>query len=212
MKYKKNKLSNKIFLQLFFIIVSIIISVNIIDVFYNKFNQTILPLAVFESKGCITKIINNSTNNTFISNNLFKLDKNENNEINTITYNSNEATMLVNKITENIQNRFDLIFNEDYIVTKIPFGIIFNNGLLRNFGPIIDVKVKILGNVLSELQTEVKPYGINNAIVEVRVKLNITAKVILPLVSETIEVNNIIPLAINIVNGSVPEGYIASYK
>ena len=66
--------------------------------------------------------------------------------------------------------------------------------------------------MLSELETEVKPYGINNALVEVRVKLNANARVILPLVSKEINVINVIPISINIVNGSIPEAYIASYK
>ena len=212
MKYKNNKFANKIFIQLIIIIVSLIFSLVIINIFYNKFNKVILPLAIFEARGSVTEIINNATNNIEFDDKLFSLDKDENNEISTVTYNSNTATLLVNKITDNIQNEFNKVFDNDYIITKIPLGTIFGNGLLRNFGPMINVRLKIVGNVISELQTEVKPYGINNAIVEVRVKLNVSAKVILPLVSETIEVNNVIPIAINIVNGSVPEGYIASYK
>ena len=57
-----------------------------------------------------------------------------------------------------------------------------------------------------------KPYGINNALVEVRVKLYANARVILPIVTKEISVTNVIPISINIVNGSIPEAYIASYK
>ena len=84
--------------------------------------------------------------------------------------------------------------------------------MLRNFGPKIQIRLDIVGDVLSELETEVKPYGINNALVEVRVKLNAHARVILPLTTKEIDVNNVIPISINIVNGSIPEAYIATYK
>lgn len=121
--------------------------------------------------------------------------------------------MLVSQITNNIQKRFDMILNDnDYVITEIPLGIIFNNSLLRNFGPRIKIRLKIIGNILSELQTEVKPYGINNALVEVRVKLNANARIILPIVSKDINVTNVVPISINIVNGSIPEAYISSYK
>ena len=52
---------------------------------------------------------------------------------------------------------------------------------------------------------------VNYALVEVRVKLYASAKVVLPLVSKDINVINVIPISINIVNGSVPEAYIGSY-
>ena len=134
-----------------------------------------------------------------------------------ITYNSYEATQLINEITHNIQDSFDemeSVFNghDKFIVDEIPLGTVFNNPLIRNFGPKIQIRLDIVGDVLSELETEVKPYGINNALVEVRVKLDANARVILPITTKEINVTNIIPISINIVSGSIPEAYIATYK
>ena len=158
------------------------------------------------------EIINSSADNIKFDEDLFTIMKSDNDTIEMINYNSYESTKLINEITYNIQNSFNILEDNEKIIFKIPMGIIFKNALLRNFGPKIAVRLNIMGDVISELETEVKPYGINNALVEVRVKLVANARVILPLVSKEITVINNIPIAINIANGKVPEGYIFSYK
>lgn len=176
-----------------------------------------MPIAEAKTRKYVTEIINNSTDNIKFENDLFVIEKSNDNEIKMVTYNSYEATQLINKITHNIQDSFDeleSVFNgkDKFVVDEIPLGVIFDNALLRNFGPKIRVRIDIVGDVLSELETEVKPYGINNALVEVRVKLNANARVMLPLTTKEINVSNVIPISINIVNGSIPEAYIATYK
>ena len=211
-RYNKKTIGNYISRELIIIFLSIIFSFLIINFFYNKFNKVILPLAESETKRYITQIINESTNNISFSRDLFTINTDNNDEIKMITYNSYEATKLVNSITNNIQNKFDNLFNNNYVITEIPLGIIFNNSLLKNFGPMVKIRLRIIGSILSELQTEVKPYGINNSLVEVRVKLSATGRIILPIVSKDIEVDNIVPISINIVNGNIPDASIYAYK
>ena len=211
-RYKKRKVSSYISIEIVIILLSLIFSLFVIDYFYKRFNNVILPLAESETKRYVTRIINKSTENIKFSDNLFTIDKNDDNEIKMIKYNSYEATNLVNQITNNIQSEIDEYLNNNNVISEVPLGIIFNNGLLRNFGPMIKIRLSIIGNILSELQTEVKPYGINNALVEVRVKLYASGKIILPIVSKDIEVSNVVPISINIVNGRIPEAYISSYK
>ena len=216
-KYKKKTIGSYLSRELIFIIMAFIFAIIMINSFYREFNDTIMPIAEAKSRKYVTEIINNSTDNIKFENDLFVIEKSNDNEIKMITYNSYEATKLINKITHNIQNSFDeleSVFNghDKFVVDEIPLGVIFKNALIRNFGPKIQIRLDIVGDVLSELETEVKPYGINNALVEVRVKLNANAKVILPLTSKEINVINVIPLSINIVNGSIPEAYIATYK
>lgn len=212
-KYKKKTIGSYISREIIIIILSIIMAFIIINYFYNKFNMVILPLAESETKKYIIDIIDMATENIKFDKDLFVIDKDNSNEIKMVTYNSYEATRLVNQITQNIKNKIDIILEKDNcIVASIPLGIVFTNGLLRNFGPIINIKLKIIGNVISELQTEVKPYGINNALVLLKVKISVNGRVILPIVSKDIIVNNTIPISINIVNGNIPEAYIYSYK
>ena len=210
-RYKKKTIGNYISKEIIIISISLIVALFIINYFYDKYNKVILPLAEVDTRRYMTEVINKATDNIIFNNDLFVINKDNHNEIKMITYNSNEATKLVNQITYNVQNKFDSE-NNSYVIEEIPLGIIFNNALLKNFGPMIKIKLKIIGNVLSELETEVKPYGINNALVEVRVKLKANGKIILPLVSKDILVSNVVPISINIVNGNIPEAYISSFK
>ena len=216
-QYKKKTIGTYLSRELIFIILAFLCALLVINYFHERFNNTIMPIAEAKTRKYMTEIINNSTDNIKFENDLFVIEKSNDNEIKMITYNSYEATQLINRITHNIQDSFDeleSVFNgkDKFVVDEIPLGVIFDNALLRNFGPKIRVRLDIVGDVLSELETEVKPYGINNALVEVRVKLNANARVILPLTTKEINVSNVIPISINIVNGSIPEAYIATYK
>ena len=212
---KKKTIGSHIGTEISIIVVGIIVSLIILNYISDKFNKVVIPMAEAKTRKYITEIINNSTDDIKFDNDLFVIEKSNDNEIKMITYNSYEATQLINEITHNIQNKLDMLESDDnnrYVIDEIPFGVIYNNALLRNIGPRIKVRIDIVGDVLSELETEVKPYGINNALVEVRVKLIANAKVIMPLVSKDINITNVIPISINIVNGSIPEAYIGTYK
>ncbi len=216
-QYKKKTISSHISREIIFIILAFIMALLIINFFSKKFNDTIMPIAEAKTRKYVTEIINNSTDNIKFDDDLFVIEKSNDNEIKMITYNSYEATQLINEITHNIQNSFDeleSVFDgkDKFVVDEIPLGVILDNALVRNFGPKIRVRMDIVGDVISELETEVKPYGINNALVEIRVKLNANARVILPLTIKEIHISNVIPISINIVNGSIPEAYIATYK
>ena len=140
-----------------------------------------------------------------------------------ITYNSFEVTKLINQVTSNVESKIREIEmgNVNYygdideiggIIAEIPFGVIFGNSMLSNIGPKIKIRMKMLGDIVSNVETEVKPYGINNAYVEMRIYLEVTARVILPFVSEKVVISNVIPISMNIVQGNIPDGYIYSYK
>lgn len=213
-KYKKKTIGSHLAREIIIIVLGIIISLIVINYFSHKFNEVVMPLAEARTRKYITETINNSADDIMFDNDLFVIEKSNDNEIKMITYNSYEATQLINEITHNIEDNLDKLENDKgmYIVGEIPLGVVFNNALLRNFGPRIKVRIDIVGDVLSELETEVKPYGINNALVEVRVKLYANAKVVLPLVSKDINITNVIPISINIVNGSIPKAYIGTYR
>ena len=208
---KKKTIGSHITIEIIIIILGILLALLCIKLLTKRANEIILPMAEVKARKYITEVINNSTDKIMFNDDLFVIEKNNGNEIKMITYNSYEATRLINEITKNIESKLNIQGDKLYVIDEIPLGVIFNNSLLSNLGPRIKVRIDIIGDVLSELETEVKPYGINNALVEVRVKLYASAKVVLPLVSKDINVINVIPISINIVNGSVPEAYIGSY-
>ena len=217
-RYKEKKVGKYFTRGIIAIIVSLITALIIINYISKLASKILLPMAEAETKRYVSKIINEATEEITFDGELFTINRDSDNEIKMITYNSLEATKLINDITERIEQEFYRLENHDndsineIVVAEVPFGILFGNKLLGNVGPKIKIKINIIGDALSELETEVKPYGINNALVEVRVNLDVTARVVAPFVSSEIKVNNKIPISINIVNGKIPDAYISSYK
>lgn len=222
-RYRKRKISTYFSMGLIIIIISLMFAFVIIDYFAKMSNKILLPMAESKTRKVVTMIINDACDESMVSNNLYMINK-ENDEIKMITYNSFEVTKLINDVTSNIQNKIKDIElgNIDYydmdvglengVIAEIPFGVIFNNALFSNVGPKIKLRLNLLGDVMSNIETEVKPYGINNAYVEVRIKLEVTARIVLPFVSEKVVISNVIPISMNVIEGTVPEAYISSYK
>ena len=206
------------------IIISLILSFFVIDYFSEKVDEILLPMAESKTRKVVAMVINAACDEKDISDNLYVINKDDNDEIKMITYNSFEVTKLINQVTSNIENMISDIENNkmDYygnidigdggVIAEIPFGVIFGNSLLANVGPKIKLRLNLLGDITSNIETEVKPYGINNAYVELRIHLEVTARIVIPFASEKIVISNVIPLSMNIVQGSIPEAYISSYK
>ena len=223
-RYKKKKISSFVSFGIIMIIISLILSFFVIDYFSKKVDEILLPMAESKTRKVVAMIINAACDEKDISDNLYVINKDDNDEIKMITYNSFEVTKLINQVTSNIENMISDIENNkmDYygnidigdggVIAEIPFGVIFGNSLLANVGPKIKLRLNLLGDIVSNIETEVKPYGINNAYVEVRIHLEVTARILLPFVSGKVVISNVIPLSMNIVQGSVPDGYIYSYK
>lgn len=214
-KNKKRNISNYFTRGIIIIIISLVCAFLIINNFAKRIDKIIMPMAESIVRRYVSTIVNDATIGIEFDKELFVIDKNEKNEIKMVTYNSYEVTKLTNTITTNIQDNLLKLENsngDDFVVTEIPFGMIFDNVFLRNVGPKIKIRLDIYGDVLTELRTEVKPYGINNALVEVSVYLEANARVVLPFVSKDVKITNVIPISINIVNGSIPEAYISTYK
>lgn len=223
-RYKKKKISSYFSRGIIIIIISLIFALSIIRYFSVRANEILLPMAESKTRKVVAMVINASCDEVIINDNLYEIVREDSDEIKMITYNSFEVTKLINEVTSNIENMIREIENgkmdyygevndiEGGVIAEIPFGVIFGNSLLSNIGPKIKLRLNLLGDITSNIETEVKPYGINNAYVEMRIHLEVTARILLPFVSEKVVISNVIPLSMNIVQGSVPEAYISSYK
>lgn len=219
-KYKKRKFGTYFTFAMIIISLSLIFTMFIIKYLSKRANEILYPMAVSETRKVVTTIINSACDHLLINNNLYSMVKDSNDEIKMINYNSVEATKIINTVTSNIEEkimefekgRINYYGEEKGIIAEIPFGVIFGSPFLNNLGPKIKLRLNLLGDIMSNIETEVKPYGINNAYVEVRISLTVTARIILPFVTENVVISNVIPISMNIVSGNVPDGYISSYK
>lgn len=214
--YKKKKFSAFFTRGLIILVIAFLISLMVINYFSSQIKTILLPIAEARVNKYVNNMINNATGDILFDKELLKINKNSNDEVEMVTYNTYEVTKLIDKITMNIQDEFNGLeygkVNDEFVLQKIPFGVIFGNVFLRNFGPKINIRFDMIGNVLTNIETEVKPYGINNAYVETRVFIEANARIIIPFVTKNIKITNVIPISINIYQGKVPNGYITSFN
>ncbi len=196
--------------------IAFLISLMVINYFSSQIKTILLPIAEARVSKYVNNMINKATGDILFDKELLKINKNSNDEVEMVTYNTYEVTKLIDKITMNIQDEFNGLeygkVNDEFVLQKIPFGVIFGNVFLRNLGPKINIRFDMIGNVLTNIETEVKPYGINNAYVETRVFIEANARIIIPFVTKNVKITNVIPISINIYQGKVPNGYITSFN
>ena len=83
------------------------------------------------------------------------------------------------------------------------------NGLISNVGPKIPIKVILIGDVNSTISSNVKDYGINNVLIEVKVNVNVSVLVSVLLNSKKVNVNISRVIAMKIIQGDIPNYYLS---
>ena len=228
---KKSRLKKKdIF---FFILIFLIIFVyGFIRIVSHHVTPILLETAEFEinkfSTIMINKAISQVLEDKINTEEIFNTVKSSDGTIQTIDFNPIVVNQILNVATTVVQNNlklleegnldaigiYDMDLPEDRIenlekgiITKIPIGVLSKNTLLNNLGPKIPIRIHYIGDVNSNITTKITQYGINNAMVEVGVHLEMTAQIILPFVTDKKVLECNIPLAIKIIQGTVPEYY-----
>lgn len=185
---------------LIFLIIVIIISMASL-----KIKKNTKSYAIAQTKKIISQSITDSISKTVIDDNIFKIEKN-NDEIISINLDNVKTNSIITNINKNIQIKLDSM--EDTIVFQMPLFAPMNNVFFSSLGPKIPIKFKTVGNIINNLRTEVKNYGINNAIITTLADIKIEINVILPLSIDNIEINQTITLATKIIQGKIPNYYI----
>lgn len=218
---KKRKPLNTFF---YILIAAIISSFLIINYVNNKITPSFFKYAEIETKKISNIIINDSIAQTITKkakpDEIFEVVKDENDEIKSIDFNTININKYLTKTTKKIQESLLNIEktnkNKENIkkrpISYIHSGVIFNNPILSNLGPKIPIKINLAGDIISYVSAEVEEYGINNSLIKVFINLKITENIILPFYDKNIDLEAKVPIAIKIVNGSIPQYYAGSSK
>ena len=226
---KKHIISKKnIFIfTLILIFISLVFIINFIG---NKITPGVVSYAETELEKFTTRIINSviSTEIKDISlEELFIITKDNNDYIKTIDYNPIVVNGVLSNITtkvdrllrnvENGENLFELSNDvlENYDIEKLKKGIIFemaittifDNPLLSNLGPRIPVRIFMLGSTSSNINTKITNYGINNALIETSIVIDLKLQIVLPYKTEKVSFQNSIPISLKLIQGTVPNYY-----
>ncbi len=240
LKYKKIRLKfkkkNIIILSLAAIFVSIFLVFNYIN---KKMTPILMNYAESKATNLATLVITQAVNNKVFKemnpDDIFVTEKDSNGNTLSIDFNPITVNKLLNMVTKYVQDYLqkiedgnidnlgvsDSIFS-DYdigklkhgIIYEIPSGVVFKNSLLSNLGPKIPVKLNLVGDVISDIDTNITNYGINNALVKVTLKVEVNMQVLLPFSKKNVRAQTNIPVALKLIQGGIPNFYygLDNYK
>ena len=218
------------------IVILLIIFIASLLALFSYVNKKVAPIllnyAELEVRKIATLIINRAITKQVAEamtiDELFLITKNEQGEIMTIDFNPILVNKVLSQATNSVQldlkhieeGSIDLIEMPDNvlidydkekikkgIIYEIPAGVIFNNALLSNLGPKIPVRLNLVGDITSGVNTKLTNYGINNALVEVSVNISLNEQVILPFTSSQMKVEMNVPVALKLIQGNIPSYY-----
>lgn len=225
-KFKRKKYSLKHMLW-FLTLIIVILNTSFLILFYTKkVSPVILEIANVKLQEINSTLIINDLKNKVIKNlntdDILVTKLNNDEEIISINYNLDYVYDIINDVNKNLQKNINLIEKGDTsslvdesffdnkntgLIVSTPLGIVFNTPLLANLGPKIPAKIMYIGNIFTNLETKVTSYGINNALLEVYLKINIKNSVIVP-INKTNNVFDVsLLLAAKVVKGRVPSFY-----
>lgn len=213
------------------LIMCVIITIIVLKIISIRVSPILMNYAELETKKLSSIVINRAVNKQLANgmniDEMFNIIKNDNGEIATIDFNPAIVNKVLNTTTNVVlinlkaieEGNIDFIELPDILISndkdklkngiiyEIPLGTITNSGFLSNLGPKIPIKLNIIGSVESNVKTNIKEYGINNALVEIYIRISVTEQINVPFISKRVTVTSDIPVALKVIQGSVPKYY-----
>ena len=175
-------------------------------------SNKVMPTVLITSKNIVKEtgmnIISENVSDRIITildkEELFKIERDINGNIESIDYNTKVVNEILKEVSIISYNNFKKYEKEkDGIVTYVPLFSGSKNIFFSNLGPKVPIKLILDGNVITSLQTNVKEYGYNSALIEISVRIEANTEVILPFKTTNEKIVNIVPISIKIVEGDV---------
>lgn len=173
---------------------------------------------------CIQKYIAETSNLDIL-----QIERNNNQQIERIQYNTKMLNQTRVQIIEMLENDLDYMVQgnleaigvnlnklSDEYYEKTSDGILFtvsmgsatNNPFFANIGPKIPLNLIAIGDATGDITTNITEYGMNNAMIEISIELEATVIIQMPFLSKEVTVENVIPLTIEIIQGTIPNYYL----
>lgn len=214
-------IKRKLTLLFFVIVLIIILAIYLISIIFNDVTPVIVEYSKSEMKKIAATVINKAITNDIVEemdlNQLFIIEKDNDNDVIMVMLDPSIINRASSKATDSVEDSLkrielkdpkaleDFNINEDCFY--VPTGLAFNSPFLNNIGPKIPISLKLVGNVTSGIVTEVKEYGINNSLITISMEISVEIQVILPFVTDYVSITNYVPLVIKLIQGKVPVYY-----
>ena len=212
-----------------FIIILSLILINIL-------NKKALPLfnkySKLETKKIISSVVNSSVTNyvkdNIDTNNLLITTKDNSGNIKSIDFNTKEVNRILTGTSKIVEENLRYLENGKLdklgintnisnsrlnkgVVFELPSGIIFNNNIMSNIMPKIPIKLELVGNIICYINTDIKNYGINSALITINIAVVAEEKILLPFSNTTTKVKTNIPIVMKLIEGDIPSYYMDGY-
>lgn len=169
-------------------------TINAVYVLVEKENDLALKKAFLKKKAFTTE------------DDLFKVIKNKNDEIVEVIFDIKKSEDVMNNLTKQMTNSIQKKINDGYLL-YVSVGSMFDSPLLSHLGPKIPVKVDLTDVAMGSVRTKIKEYGINNALLEVYIDIEVkTAPVLLSKHKPIVKKYSFL-LSSKIISGKVPDYY-----
>ena len=195
--------------------------------------QVIINYATVETERIANVILNDVTiiDEDFLDEDLFEISRDNEGNIELINFDTKTTNKLLKEIKDNAMKRLSAIekgdtkdlelsdslkgtrltFLDDGVVCDIPIGSLFHNGLIVNLTASIPIRFSFVGTVSSNIVTDVKEYGFNNALIEVGIEVTIKEKITMPHSTKSIPIKAKVNLTTQIIQGNIPDYYNGSF-
>ncbi|MDQ0229715.1 sporulation protein YunB [Metabacillus malikii] len=208
------------------LVIFIILTASSFWIVNNEIKPTLMRIATLEASSVATTIIQEAVKDEIIdadeAENLIITEKDKDGNISMITYNTGTVRKSLRHVTDNITSKLEEIEKanfhskgkndqemelDDGIVYSIPLGQVTQNAILSTLGPDIPISFYLIGDVHTDIKRDVTQYGINNAIHEVSILVEVTVQVVIPFATEKITIENTVPVIDITERGDVPQYY-----
>lgn len=223
----------KIYLFFSLLILSFFTSLFLTSLAGRGLEKVIINYATVETERIANVILNDVAfiDEEYLDNDLFEISRDNDGNIELINFDTKVTNKLLKEINEKAMKRLSAIekgdttdielsdslkgtrltFLDDGVVCDIPIGSLFHNGLIVNLTTSIPIRFSFIGTVSSNIVTDVKEYGFNNALIEVGIDVTIKEKITMPHSTESIPITTKVNLTTQIIQGAIPNYYNGSF-
>ena len=229
---KTRKKFSFIAFSIYLITISIVCALIFIYYFSKRLGDNLIRCAEDEVYHLASLVMNNSVKKYIekmgdIS--IISLEKNNKNEIERIVYDTKILNQMKTNILDMIETDLDYMkdgkieeidinlnkISDEYyektnegILFVVSMGSSLGNTFFSNLGPKIPLNLQIIGDATSDIKTNITPYGISSALVEISIEVEAVIVIEMPFMSRKIMVTNTIPLVMEIISGTIPNYYL----
>ena len=215
MYLKKRKEMNKKGILIIIFLLIIILSLIIIRILNTKALPFFKQYSKLETKKIISSLVNSSVTE-YVKNNTNK-DKilitttDNNGNIKSIDFNTVEVNRILVGTSKIVEKNLRELEEDKKTIFELPSGIVFGNSIMSNIMPKIPIKLELIGNIICYIKTDIKNYGINDALITINIDVVAEEKILLPFSSTTTKIETNIPIVMKLIEGDIPSYYMDGY-